>query len=396
MRKSRRASKPKRKSTRKKRPRKKSSKGLFKVVFSRNIHGGVKFLNEEMEKKEDDLLMKNKTKPRPTKFMTDKEYIATSVTGKGGNAVIYKGHCMDDDTISLAIKVITKSDEMIAEEKKLQSAEQRDKNELKRNIASEIKENTDAAIKELRRHKALTAMLSDNPIEKEFFVKYIDGGIDDDGHIISVMEYVDGVTLDKLHEILDTLAEDEKNTLKLKILLQLQDGIYALHRRGIVHGDIKPENIMVSRTGDVKYIDMGSLMDHSEIWPDLGTQNYDDPDKLSEAEIAKMVKKNNSKQVITLFKGYDLWALGCVFYSVITGEQHKTSVDIARNYSSTDLKTSKKKLAASYITDERVRDFYKQANDEDIATLDVLFSEPVESRYDSFKRRFIPPNNNRR
>jgi serine/threonine-protein kinase len=42
------------------------------------------------------------------------------------------------------------------------------------------------------------------------------------------------------------------------------DGLASLHRNNIVHGDIKPANVMIKRTGHAKIIDLGSAFDMDE------------------------------------------------------------------------------------------------------------------------------------
>jgi eukaryotic-like serine/threonine-protein kinase len=52
-----------------------------------------------------------------------------------------------------------------------------------------------------------------------------------------------------------------KPGVAIQILRECLAGLAALHREGIVHGDLKPANIMVKRTGNAKIIDIGSAMD---------------------------------------------------------------------------------------------------------------------------------------
>ena len=49
--------------------------------------------------------------------------------------------------------------------------------------------------------------------------------------------------------------------MAVAIIRECLAGLAALHREEIVHGDIKPSNIMIKRTGNAKIIDIGSALD---------------------------------------------------------------------------------------------------------------------------------------
>lgn len=67
-----------------------------------------------------------------------------------------------------------------------------------------------------------------------------------------VMEYVDGRTL------ADFLAEKPSLAMRMRVFTQLLQAVGYIHRCGLVHNDIKPENILITRTdNDVKLIDFG-------------------------------------------------------------------------------------------------------------------------------------------
>jgi serine/threonine protein kinase len=71
-----------------------------------------------------------------------------------------------------------------------------------------------------------------------------------DGHRFMAAEYVDGETL-RARLSLITLRE------ALDITTQIARGLAAAHAAGIVHRDVKPENVMVRRDGLVKIVDFG-------------------------------------------------------------------------------------------------------------------------------------------
>ena len=67
-----------------------------------------------------------------------------------------------------------------------------------------------------------------------------------------VMEYVDGRTLEQF------LAENPTPAMRCRVFEQLLQAVAYIHRSGLVHNDIKPENILITRSdNDVKLIDFG-------------------------------------------------------------------------------------------------------------------------------------------
>lgn len=119
----------------------------------------------------------------------------------------------------------------------------------------------------------------------------------DDGRLLLVMPFVEGKTLEKL---LVPVAVGEA----LKLVTQTASGLAYAHDQGVLHCDVKPANLMLSR-GTVRILDFGLarlLTDPAEGL--VGTLEYMSP------EAAR-------GQVLTVTS--DLWSLGVVFYELLTG-----------------------------------------------------------------------------
>jgi serine/threonine protein kinase len=97
-----------------------------------------------------------------------------------------------------------------------------------------------------------------------------------------------------------------------KILPKLVDAVECLHHHGIVHRDIKPDNIMVNpETMDLRLIDFGFA--RKDPTPTVkGTPQYMAPDML-------VASVNNETFSMDELKQFDLWSLGITIYSSING-----------------------------------------------------------------------------
>ena len=122
-----------------------------------------------------------------------------------------------------------------------------------------------------------------------------------------VMEYVDGITLRQL-------LQSGRKILPERAMEIMAGALAALdysHRHGIVHRDIKPGNIMLTRTGDVKVMDFGiarALADQGQTMTQasavLGTAAYLSPEQAR----GELVDARS-----------DIYSAGCVLYELLTG-----------------------------------------------------------------------------
>ena len=89
-------------------------------------------------------------------------------------------------------------------------------------------------------------------LEHPNIVNIYDVGSEKGMHYI-VMEYVEGITLKTYIEKKGQLSFKEA----VSIAIQVGRGIEAAHSKGIIHRDIKPQNIIISTEGKVKVTDFG-------------------------------------------------------------------------------------------------------------------------------------------
>jgi eukaryotic-like serine/threonine-protein kinase len=140
------------------------------------------------------------------------------------------------------------------------------------------------------------------------------------GELWLVMEYVEGETL--RHRLRQPISTDEF----FAIATQCCEGLQAAHEKGIIHGDIKPENIMLAPGNRVKILDFGVAR---RAW----NSNPTDATKSMETMTATGGTPAYMAPEVLLQKHddgrSDIFSLGLVFYEMLGGEQPFQTASLA-------------------------------------------------------------------
>ncbi len=212
----------------------------------------------------------------------DGRYEIQEVIGVGGMAVVYKAYDNIDDR-TVAVKIL--KEEYLANE------------EFRRRFKNESK---------------AIAVLSHPNIVKVFNVSY------GDRLQYIVMEHVEGITLKEYIEQQGKLGIKETVHFTMQILRALQHA----HDKGIVHRDIKPQNIMLLSNGNIKVTDFG-----------IARFSYSDTKTMTDSAIGSVhyISPEQARGDTTDDRA-DIYSVGVVLYEMLTGQlpfQSDNSVSVA-------------------------------------------------------------------
>jgi serine/threonine protein kinase len=129
-----------------------------------------------------------------------------------------------------------------------------------------------------------------------------------DGRPFLVMEFVEGESLGQKIEREGKMAEADA----VAVIIKAAEGLAAAHAQGMIHRDVKPDNIMLTVDGAVKLADLGLVKDtESELnltrtGRGLGTPHFMAPEQFRNAKNADV--------------RCDVYSLGATLYMLVTGE----------------------------------------------------------------------------
>ena len=200
----------------------------------------------------------------------DGRYEIREIIGVSGMAVVYKAYDNIDDRI-VAVKIL--KEEYLANE------------EFRRRFKNESK---------------AIAVLSHPNIVKVYDVSY------GDRLQYIVMEYVEGITLKEYIEQQGVINQKEAVYFVMQILRALQHA----HDKGVVHRDIKPQNIMLLENGTIKVTDFG-----------IARFSRSETRTLSDSTIGSVhyISPEQARGDVTDDKA-DLYSAGVMFYEMLTGQ----------------------------------------------------------------------------
>ncbi len=123
-----------------------------------------------------------------------------------------------------------------------------------------------------------------------------------------VMEFVDGESIGQKIERDGRMPEVDA----IRLIAQVAQGLHRAHKQGLIHRDVKPDNVMITRDGQAKLLDLGLVkevdadLNLTRTGRGLGTPHFMAPEQFRNAKNADI--------------RCDIYSLGATLYMMVTGE----------------------------------------------------------------------------
>ena len=132
-----------------------------------------------------------------------------------------------------------------------------------------------------------------------------------EGEQFIVMEFVDGMTLRQRIAVKGDVTSPLPMHDAIAYAIQIGEALQEAHSKGIVHRDIKADNILINSKNQVKVMDFGlakmkGAVGLTKAGSTVGTIAYMSPEQIQGSEVDHRT---------------DLWSFGIVFYEMLTGHR---------------------------------------------------------------------------
>ncbi len=160
-------------------------------------------------------------------------------------------------------------------------------------------------------------------LEHPNIVRILDGGDFGPRAPYFIMEHVDGVRVDEYCK-----RQRLKVRQRVELMRQVAEAVQYLHGKGVIHGDLKPSNILVTRDGTPKVLDFGIARFLQRPSPEtagehetIGGHDSGSGSDPKPAGVSMAYASPETLRMEPLTPSSDIYSLGVVLYELLTGSR---------------------------------------------------------------------------
>lgn len=204
---------------------------------------------------------------------------------------------------------------------------------------------TDAAVTERFLREARIA----NAIKHRAIVTISDDGVTGEGCTYLVMELLEGMTLEAMREKRGGRISAEELA---PIAEDLLSALAAVHNAGVVHRDLKPQNVFMTKSGSVKLLDFGTARVFDPDGPASVASVYIKGFAIGAPEFMAPEQARGARDDVD--SRSDVWSLGAMMFTLLSGEHVHQGSDSQDRMLAAGSQPARSLATAAPSVDERI------------------------------------------